>query len=469
MFASSYAPYVPQYQRPRTLSPRERYVSAISRVQEAEIEYAAYLAQQERIRALQAQQRRNEQARAAAVKRMQIIVLHAAVSSLLSGRDEPQVIVQPPVQRQVAKPTPTPTQDCGAQLRRNRVRPVRLQPQQTKSIADVQTALKRRLASEPNVEVHATIQNILSNLSTTPTPAAPAPAISKSAAAVYKVARTFRTLATEFAFPTQLDFTPSASGGYLAAQLPYTPRNAPVRHYEHALNGLLAQLDAIDSEGDAAVRRQRKFVVGMVEKALEELDRIVEGRWKLQDTRARGPDGASSSKLASAVVNNDSAVAASTSIEPGLASTQEDTSRPASPTREPVEINEQEERSSSPGLPSVEVQGEEGSQGESSQVSPPTLADEATETETHSESQTAEVPRVPETELPAPESESEKRSESRAAALVATENLAVDSPSSPKSLSIVTPIPDEDLVVVDSEEKEDTESVYSASSWELED
>jgi hypothetical protein len=88
----------------------------IQQRRQAEAEYAAYLAQQERIKAQQ--QRRNEQARAVAAKRAQMLVLQAALSSILSRhniRDEPQrQLPQAPVQRQFEKPTTTP--DSGAQL-----------------------------------------------------------------------------------------------------------------------------------------------------------------------------------------------------------------------------------------------------------------------------------------------------------------------------------------------------------------
>ncbi|TFY80611.1 hypothetical protein EWM64_g3401 [Hericium alpestre] len=64
--------------------------------------------------------------------------------------------------------------------------------------------------------------------------------------------------------------------------LAYTPTNAPVRAYEHALNHLLERLDAVESEGDEEVRRRRKEVVLDVERALAEVDR------RLREMRAAG-------------------------------------------------------------------------------------------------------------------------------------------------------------------------------------
>ena len=99
MFAPSYKPSFPSHQyRRETPSPRDRYLYALSRVRQAEVEYAAYVEaqqrqneqaravrarqarleyvmQQERARRIQARQRHNEQV----VKRMQMLVLHAAV------------------------------------------------------------------------------------------------------------------------------------------------------------------------------------------------------------------------------------------------------------------------------------------------------------------------------------------------------------------------------------------------------
>ncbi|KAH9056423.1 hypothetical protein EDB87DRAFT_1636869 [Lactarius vividus] len=67
----------------------------------------------------------------------------------------------------------------------------------------------------------------------------------------------FSNLESTFKFPTVLDFDQSV--------LSISPINAPVRTYENTLNGLLEQLDAIDSDGDE----------GKVEKALEDLERRV--------------------------------------------------------------------------------------------------------------------------------------------------------------------------------------------------
>lgn len=101
------------------------------------------------------------------------------------------------------------------------------------------------------------------------------------------LASSFRALESTFAFPPSLDFTPSRPASPVSAasstpaadaKLPFTPNNAPLLQYEHALNALLTRLDAVESNGDDDVRRQRKELVREVERALEAMDRMVEAR-----------------------------------------------------------------------------------------------------------------------------------------------------------------------------------------------
>lgn len=88
---------------------------------------------------------------------------------------------------------------------------------------------------------------------------------------IYKIESSFNDLRSSFTFPSTLDFSSNSN------ELAYTPTNTPVRVYEHALNGLLAQLDEVESEGDEEVRGRRREVVRKVEKELEELEGKVEG------------------------------------------------------------------------------------------------------------------------------------------------------------------------------------------------
>lgn len=95
-----------------------------------------------------------------------------------------------------------------------------------------------------------------------------------------------RELRGSFAFPSAVDSTPrppapsaesdSESEAYL---LPFTRRNKPVLAYEHALNGLLSQLDSVESYGDEEVRKRRREVVLEVEQALGDVEKWVAGAY----------------------------------------------------------------------------------------------------------------------------------------------------------------------------------------------
>ncbi|KAJ8463567.1 hypothetical protein ONZ45_g17532 [Pleurotus djamor] len=182
--------------------------------------------------------------------------------------------------------------------------------------AALKNELTSRLSNEPAGEVRDTIEALLASLvdaapeqhaspstdakgkgkaSNTEPTVAPSPTaadIARSLETVYTIETAFSALEGEFVFPTQLDFTPPTSPSSIVAPLPgtetsdsltrhlsYTSRNQPVRYYEHALGDLLAQLDLIDSFGNEELRSRRKAVVDRVEKALEDLEREVEGRW----------------------------------------------------------------------------------------------------------------------------------------------------------------------------------------------
>lgn len=77
----------------------------------------------------------------------------------------------------------------------------------------------------------------------------------------------FSALESAFKFPPVLDFDHS--------ELAVSANNTPVRAYEQALNNLLEQLDAIESDGDEEVREVRRNVVREVERALEDVERKV--------------------------------------------------------------------------------------------------------------------------------------------------------------------------------------------------
>ncbi|KZP15241.1 hypothetical protein FIBSPDRAFT_750658, partial [Athelia psychrophila] len=161
--------------------------------------------------------------------------------------------------------------------------------------------LEARLHSGPNVEVHDTVRAVLASLmsggapagaastpasSSAPTTAGPSASASASSAedegkgkgkapttnptsgpaaaspsptskdvldamnTIHSIEAHFSVLASEFSFPTRLDFTPPSSrpsspafdSASLVNHLAYTSANAPVRYYEQALSALLGQL-----------------------------------------------------------------------------------------------------------------------------------------------------------------------------------------------------------------------------------
>ncbi|CAE6505471.1 unnamed protein product, partial [Rhizoctonia solani] len=128
-----------------------------------------------------------------------------------------------------------------------------------------------------------------------PEPEEPQVDTTPSYAAVQSILSSFATLQSEFTFPAQLDFLPGSS-----LKLAYTPNNAPLHGYEHALTGLLTQLDAVESYGDDGVRKARKEAVKSIEKELERLDGMKAEAWK----RATEPEP-EVSELGSAIAEVD--------------------------------------------------------------------------------------------------------------------------------------------------------------------
>ncbi|KAF9052210.1 hypothetical protein BDZ89DRAFT_1056554 [Hymenopellis radicata] len=177
----------------------------------------------------------------------------------------------------------------------------------TYPLTSLKEQLEARLASEETTEVKDTIQAIFNSLSDatisvpftaeaftssskgkakaelTPSTNTESEDVAVSLARVNSIESAYRSLIDEFTFPALLDFSPSlfpACSESLIARLAYTARNAPVRVHEQSLSGLLSQLDSVESFGDEGLRAKRKEVVGLVEGALEDLEREVEGRWR---------------------------------------------------------------------------------------------------------------------------------------------------------------------------------------------
>ena len=101
--------------------------------------------------------------------------------------------------------------------------------------------------------------------------------VSSSLTIIEDIRSALSKLSADFSLPPSLDFSDDEPDG-----LAYTPINAPVRVYEHALNRLLEQLDAVESDGDEEVRVVRRAAVKEVEKTIEDVEkRIREARERL--------------------------------------------------------------------------------------------------------------------------------------------------------------------------------------------
>ena len=114
--------------------------------------------------------------------------------------------------------------------------------------------------------------------------------------AIQDIRANLSKLSADFSIPPSLDFSDDEADG-----LAYTPANAPVRVYEHALEGLLAQLDAVESDGDEEVRVARRSVVKEVATALEG----VETKVKIAREVAKDNNNHDENDLAEATASSD--------------------------------------------------------------------------------------------------------------------------------------------------------------------
>ena len=102
-------------------------------------------------------------------------------------------------------------------------------------------------------------------------PTSPTPRTAPSSLLMIEDIRSAATkLSAGFSLPPSLDFSDDESDG-----LAYTSTNAPVRVYEQALNMLLEQLDAVESDGDEEVRVVRRAAVKEIERAIEDVEERV--------------------------------------------------------------------------------------------------------------------------------------------------------------------------------------------------
>ncbi|KAI0673180.1 hypothetical protein C8Q78DRAFT_704647 [Trametes maxima] len=169
-----------------------------------------------------------------------------------------------------------------------------------------------------------------------------------SLAQITAVEDALRKLESTFAFPSHLDFvnplpTPTPTDSDEPGALAYTPNNTPVHAYEHALNGLLTQLDAVESNGDLAVRGRRKEVVREVERALEAVERRVEEsrereREKSRERRRSAASSPAPSGLSSDMDDDNTTVRAEARPEPSTNQSMHATGANDTPLAEPVSV-----------------------------------------------------------------------------------------------------------------------------------
>ncbi|KAF5381509.1 hypothetical protein D9757_008151 [Collybiopsis confluens] len=128
--------------------------------------------------------------------------------------------------------------------------------------------------------------------------------VRKALDSIRNIETTVKALQSDFSFPSQIDFSPASSRSPSPARgdededdtassivsetdtgsirkLGYTPQNYPIRSYEQSLTRLLVQLDEIESHGNSEVRVRRRAVVGLVERALDKLEKEVEEKWSV--------------------------------------------------------------------------------------------------------------------------------------------------------------------------------------------
>ncbi|KAF7319878.1 BAG domain-containing protein [Mycena kentingensis (nom. inval.)] len=167
----------------------------------------------------------------------------------------------------------------------------RLRSEQAKEDQDLAEAIRMSLAD---------IDGANSSSNTKGKAPAPAPVknTTTSAAEIKDITDAFIALSNDWSVPEQLDFSTSrttspvrgsgaSDADSVMARLTHSAHNQPVRYYHQALSKLLARLDTVESFGDEDVRHARKEAVGKVEGALDEVESVIEARWRKSVGRER--------------------------------------------------------------------------------------------------------------------------------------------------------------------------------------
>ncbi|KAJ6487609.1 hypothetical protein C8R45DRAFT_1213684 [Mycena sanguinolenta] len=183
---------------------------------------------------------------------------------------------------------------------------------------------------------------------------APAPApvkdVASSTAEVHAIDASFTALANDFVFPPSLNFSTSRTASptrkataeeSVIAKLSYGTQNQPVRFYHQALSGLLARLDAVESFGDEELRHERKAVVERVEGAMDEVERVVAGKWRKWAGKERAAEVAPATEADAAVASEDKDVpAAPADLEPEHITESKPSPADSEPALAPESISE---------------------------------------------------------------------------------------------------------------------------------
>ncbi|CAK5268820.1 unnamed protein product [Mycena citricolor] len=190
------------------------------------------------------------------------------LNALFGGNDSETKKSEPQASSSGSVPTPSsPVSTVKRELE------TRLQSEQAKEDQDLAEAIRLSLAD---------IEDAASQSKGKSAAPAPVPDVSASAAEIRAIDAAFTQLSSDFATPSDLEFSSSRTSSPVRSS--FSSRRALTR-------GLLTRLDSVESFGDDGLRHARKEVVAKVEGALEEVEAVVEAKWR--EVRWQGEGGRS--------------------------------------------------------------------------------------------------------------------------------------------------------------------------------
>ncbi|KAF8603461.1 hypothetical protein BDV93DRAFT_523249 [Ceratobasidium sp. AG-I] len=87
------------------------------------------------------------------------------------------------------------------------------------------------------------------------------------------------SLVLSFQYPRDLEFESAPLDRHTVPKLTFASKNRPMLEQNQKLESLQTKLDAVESHGDANVRKARKDAVAEIERALEDLKRVQAMVW----------------------------------------------------------------------------------------------------------------------------------------------------------------------------------------------